>query len=72
MSITKEYGWWIKKVYMEKAGGDPEELIRFWKEGDTYYVLKNDDTRTALQKEDIEKRREDHIAEALKNFRPID
>ena len=62
----------IKKIYKEKVGGNPDDLVRVYEKENTYHVTRNDDTETALKKEDIINQSEENIAIALKNFTLIE
>jgi uncharacterized secreted protein with C-terminal beta-propeller domain len=72
MASVREIGELIKKVYKEKVGGYPDDLVRVYQKKNRFYVIRNDDTQTAILKEDIVSKNEDKIAEALKNFTLID
>ncbi|MGA9233641.1 MAG: hypothetical protein WBV91_02375 [Desulfobacterales bacterium] len=67
-----EIGNLTRKVYKERVGGDPADLVRVYdKEGD-YWVVRNDDTETRIAGLVVENRLEDKIAEALGSFHFID
>ncbi len=72
MVSVKEIGELIKKVYKEKIGGQPDDLVRVYQKNDRYYVIRNDDTQTAILRQDIVSKNEDNIAKALKKFTLID
>ena len=72
MTTVREIGELIKKVYKEKAGGNPDDLVRVYQKNNRFYVIRNDDTETIILREDIVSKDEDKIAEALKNFTWID
>jgi hypothetical protein len=72
MASVREIGELIKNVYKEKVGGNPDDLVRVYQKNNRFYVIRNDDTETAILKEDIDSKNEDKIAEALKNFTLID
>ena len=72
MRNINEIGNLIRKVYKERAGGDPADLIRVYdKEGD-YRVVRNDDTEARIAGLVAENRLVDKIAEALGRFDFID
>lgn len=72
MRNINEIGNLIRKVYKERVGGDPADLIRVYdKEGD-YRVVRNDDTEARIAGLLVENRLEDKIAEALGSFDFID
>lgn len=72
MKSLIEVGKLVKKVYQKKVGGYPDDLVRIYENTDNYCVVRNDDTETAIKKEDITNQREEKIAEALRNFALID
>ena len=59
-------------MYQEKVQGNPIDLVRVYQEGSHFYVIRNDDSRTEIPKDDIVSKNEDKIAEALNNFTLID
>ena len=68
MRNITEIGNLIRKVYKERVGGDPADLIRVYdKEGD-YWVVRNNDTETRIAGLVVENRLVDKIAEALGSF----
>lgn len=71
-STLIEMGNQIKRVYTDRLGGDPEELIRIWDEGEFMFVLKNDDTQAVIAVGDLIHGREENIARALETFQPVD
>ncbi|MGA9476819.1 MAG: hypothetical protein WBV21_03515 [Desulfobacterales bacterium] len=72
MRNITEIGNLIRKVYKERVGGDPADLVRVYdKEGD-YWVVRNDDTETRIAALIVENRLEGKIAEALGSFHCID
>jgi hypothetical protein len=72
MQNITEIGNLIRKVYQERLGGHPADLLRVYeKEGD-YWVVRNDDTETRIAGLVVEKRLEDKIVEALDIFHFID
>ncbi|MFZ7127082.1 MAG: hypothetical protein ACOWWM_13095 [Desulfobacterales bacterium] len=66
-----EMGDMIRRIYRERSGGDPQDLVRVWDEGDLLFVLKNDDTQSVMPIGDVIHGREDAIAKALENFQPM-
>jgi hypothetical protein len=67
-----EIGNLIRKIYKERVGGNPADLVRVYdKEGD-YWVVRNDDTETRIAGLVVENRPEGKIAEALGSFHCID
>ena len=72
MASVREIGELIKNVYKEKVGGNPDDLVRVYQKNNRFYVIKNDDTQTAILREDIDSKNEDEIADALNNFTLID
>ena len=72
MKSLRDVGKLVKKVYQEKVGGNPDDLVRIYEKQDNYWVVRNDDTETAIKKEDITNQREEKIAGALRNFKLID
>ena len=72
MASFREIGELIKNVYKEKVGGNPDDLVRVYQKAKHFYVIRNDDTQTAILTEDIDSKNEDKIAEALNNFTLID
>jgi hypothetical protein len=68
MTSLREIGELIKKVYKEKVEGNPDDLVRVYQRNNLFYVVRNDDTQTAILSVDIDSNNEDKIAEALKNF----
>jgi hypothetical protein len=72
MRTINEIGDLIRRVYKERVGGDPADLIRVYdREGD-YWVVRNDDTETRIAGLVVENRLEEKIAEALGSFYFID
>ena len=67
-----EIGNLIRKVYKERVGGDPADLVRVYDKAGDYWVVRNDDTETRIAGLVVENRLEDKIAEALSSFRFID
>ena len=67
-----ELGDKLKVIYKEQVGGDPNDLIRIWDDGVWYYVLRNDDTQSVFPIRYLAENREAEIAEALRQFKPID
>ena len=72
MTSIRETGELIKNIYNTKVGGNPDDLVRVYQKDKRFYVIRNDDTQTAILREDIDSINEDKIAEALKNFTLID
>ena len=62
----------IQRIYRERLGGDPEDLVRVWDEGELVFVLKNDDTQAVVAVGDLLHDREDRIAASLEAFHPLD
>lgn len=72
MRNISEIGNIIRKVYKERVGGDPADLVRVYDKAGDYWVVRNDDTETRIAGLVVENRLEDKIAEALGSFRFID
>jgi hypothetical protein len=72
MRHINEIGNLIKKVYEERVGGDPADLVRIYDSDGDYWVVRNDDTEARIAGSVVEDRLEDKIAEALGNFDLID
>lgn len=72
MRNISEIGNLIRKVYKERVGGDPADLVRVYDKAGDYWVVRNDDTETRIAGLVVENRLEDKIAEALGSFRFID
>jgi hypothetical protein len=72
MASIRETGELIKNVYKKKVGGNPDDLVRVYQKNNRFYVIRNDDSQTAIFKEDIVSKNEEKIAESLKNFTLID
>jgi hypothetical protein len=72
MRNITEIGNLIRKVYTERVGGDPADLVRVYDKAGDYWVVRNDDTETRIAGLVVENRLEDKIAEALGRFRFID
>jgi len=72
MRNINEIGNLIRKVYKERVGGDPADLIRVYDKAGDYVVVRNDDTETRIAGLVVENRLEDKIAEALGSFDFID
>ncbi len=72
MRNITEIGNLIKKVYKERVGGDPADLVRVYDKAGYYWVVRNDDTEARIAGLLVENRLEDKIAEALGNFDLID
>lgn len=66
-----QLGQRIKQIYQDELGGDPQDLIRIWDDGAWYYIVRNDDTQTAVPIRDLAENRKDEIVEALRRFQPI-
>ena len=66
-----QLGQRIKQIYQDELGGDPQDLIRLWDDGAWYYIVRNDDTQTAVPVRDLAEDRKDEIVEALRRFQPI-
>ena len=66
-----QLGQRIKQIYQDELGGDPQDLIRIWDDGAWYYIVRNDDTQTAVPIRDLAEDRKDEIVEALRRFQPI-
>jgi hypothetical protein len=66
-----QLGQRIKQIYQDELGGDPQDLIRIWDDGAWYYIVRNDDTQTAVPVRDLAEDRKDEIVEALRRFQPI-
>jgi hypothetical protein len=62
----------IRRIYQEEMGGDPNDLIRVWDEGELIFVSKNDDTQTAIAVGDVIHGREEPIIRALSSFQMLD
>jgi hypothetical protein len=71
-TILTEMGNLIRRIYQEKMGGDPNDLIRVWDEGELIFVSKNDDTQTAIAVGDVIHGREEAIVRALSSFQMLD
>ena len=72
MRNITEIGNLIKKVYEERVGGDPADLVRVYDKAGDYWVVRNDDTEARIAGLVVENRLEDKIAEALGSFDFID
>ena len=72
MRNITEIGNLIRKIYKERVGGDPTDLVRVYDKAGDYWVVRNDDTETRIAGLVVENRLEDKIAEALGSFRFID
>ncbi|MGB5618376.1 MAG: hypothetical protein WBM78_16140 [Desulfobacterales bacterium] len=72
MRNITEIGNLIRKVYRERVGGDPADLVRVYDKEGYYWVVRNDDTETRIADLVVENRLEDKIAEALDRFHLID
>lgn len=72
MQNITEIGNLIRKVYQERLGGDPADLVRVYDKAGDYWVVRNDDTETRIAGIVVENRLEDKIAEALGSFHFID
>jgi len=72
MAGTRDIGELIKKVYKDRLEGNPDDLVRVYQKEHLFYVIRNDDTQTAILSVDIDSKNEEKIAEALKNFTLID
>jgi hypothetical protein len=72
MHNITEIGNLIKKVYKERVGGDPADLVRVYDKTGYYWVARNDDTEARIAGLLVENRLEDKIAEALGSFDFID
>ena len=68
MRHINEIGNLIKKVYKERVGGDPADLVRIYDSEGDYWVVRNDDTEARIAGSVVESRLEDKIAEALGQF----
>ena len=66
-----QLGQKIRHIYQNELGGDPQDLVRIWDDGAWYYVVRNDDTQTAVPIRDVAEDRRDQIIEALGRFEPI-
>ena len=66
-----QLGQRIKQIYRDELGGDPQDLIRIWDDGAWYYIVRNDDTQTAVPIRDLAEDRKDEVVEALRRFQPI-
>ncbi len=71
-TILTEMGNLIRRIYQERVGGDPNDLIRVWDEGELIFVSKNDDTQTVIAVGDVIHGREESIARALSSFQTVD
>ena len=67
-----EIGNRLKAIYKDQVGGNPDDLIRIWDDGVWYYVLRNDDTQSIFPIRYLAENREAEIAEALRQFKPVD
>ena len=67
-----EIGNRLKAIYKDQVGGNPDDLIRIWDDGVWYYVLRNDDTQSVFPIRYLAENREGEIAEALRQFKPVD
>ena len=67
-----ELGNKLRAIYKDQVGGDPDDLIRIWDDGVWYYVLRNDDTQSVFPIRYLAEDREAEIAEALRDFKPLD
>jgi len=72
MKEAVQFGNMIKKVYLEKLGGNPDDLVHVYADEREVRVVRNDDTETRIRRTDIENLNEDRIAAALRNFEFID
>ena len=72
MRNITEIGNLIKKVYEERVGGDPADLVRVYDKAGDYWMVRNDDTEARIAGLLVENRLEDKIAEALGSFEFID
>ena len=72
MRNITEIGNLIRKVYKERVGGDPADLVRVYDKSGDYWVVRNDDTETRIDGLVVENRLEDKIAAALGSFHYIE
>lgn len=61
----------VRRLYRDRVGGNPEDLVRVWDDGSRYYVLRNDDALTDFAVQDLAEDRWDRIVAALRRFRPL-
>jgi hypothetical protein len=67
-----EIGNLIRKVYKERVGGNPADLVRVYDKEGNYWVVRNDDPETRIGALVVENRLENKIAEAIDSFHFID
>jgi hypothetical protein len=72
MKRQVQIGNMIKKVYLEKLSGNPDDLVHVYEKAGEIRVVRNDDTEATIAWQDIENLNEDRIAEALRNFEFIE
>ncbi|HHP7234008.1 MAG TPA: hypothetical protein ACFCUC_05205 [Desulfobacterales bacterium] len=72
MKRQTQIGNMIKKVYVEKLSGNPDDLVHVYEKSGEIRVVRNDDTEACIAWQDIENLNEDRIAEALQNFELIE
>ena len=62
----------IRKVYKERVGGNPADLVRVYDKEGNYWVVRNDDPEIRIAALVVENRLENKIAQALDSFHFID
>jgi hypothetical protein len=67
-----EIGNLIRKVYKERVGGNPADLVRVYDKEGNYWVVRNDDPEIRIAALVVENRLENKIAQALDSFHFID
>jgi len=72
MKSQIQIGNMIKKVYLDKLGGNPDDLVHVYEKEGEIRVVRNDDSEARIDPRDIENLNEDRIAEALRDFEFID
>lgn len=72
MQSLQEIGNLIKKIYRERLEGDPLDLVRVYRKGNEYRVVRNDDSEARIPAADLESGLTGRVVAALKNFKLID
>jgi hypothetical protein len=72
MQNITEIGNLIRKVYKERVGGDPLDLVRVHGKAGDYWAVRKNNTETRIAGLVVENRLEDKISEALGSFHFID